>query len=98
MSADGIWHITIDTPMGGQPAVLELATEGVALRGKMKGAQGDLELEEGVVKGNSLSWKSEITTPMAMTLEFRATLDGDNICGEVKLSVFGNARFSGARA
>ena len=35
---------------------------------------------------------------MPMTLEFSATVDGDNISGSVKLGAFGTASFSGTRA
>ena len=35
---------------------------------------------------------------MAMTLEFSATVDGDEISGNVKLGAFGNASLSGTRA
>jgi hypothetical protein len=33
-----------------------------------------------------------------MTLEFSATVSGDEISGDVKLGAFGNATFSGTRA
>ena len=39
-----------------------------------------------------------MTSPMPMTLEFAATVDGDKISGNVKLGAFGNASFSGTRA
>ena len=98
MSADGTWSITMNTPMGAQNATLELATDGGALSGKMSGPQGAIELKDGAADGDSLSWKADITTPMAMTLEFSATVDGDSISGDVKLGAFGNASFSGSRA
>jgi len=98
MSADGTWNITTNTPMGAQKGTLELATDGGALSGKMSGQQGEIELKDGVVDGDSVSWKADITSPMAMTLEFSGTVDGDSISGNVKLGAFGNASFSGSRA
>ncbi len=98
MSADGTWNTTMNTPMGAQNATLTLQTDGSALTGKMSGPQGEIEIKDGNVDGDSLSWKADITTPMPMTLEFSATLDGDNIAGNVKLGAFGNASFSGTRA
>ena len=53
---------------------------------------------DGTVDGDNLTWKADITTPMAMTLEFSATVNGDEISGDVKLGAFGNASFSGTRA
>ena len=98
MSADGTWNTTMNTPMGAQQGTLELKTDGSALTGTLSGAQGTIELKDGAADGDSLSWKADITTPMAMTLEFSATVDGDSISGNVKLGAFGTATFSGTRA
>ncbi|MCZ6459146.1 MAG: hypothetical protein O6766_07250 [Gammaproteobacteria bacterium] len=98
MSADGTWNTTMNTPMGVQKGTMELTTDGATLSGKLSGPQGDIELEEGAVDGDSLTWKASITSPMAMTLEFSATVDGDEMSGDVKLGAFGNATFSGTRA
>lgn len=97
MSADGTWNTTMNTPMGVQKGTMELTTDGATLSGKLSGPQGDIELEEGAVDGDSLTWKASITSPMAMTLEFTATVDGDEMSGDVKLGAFGNATFSGTR-
>jgi hypothetical protein len=98
MSADGSWNTVINTPMGAQNGTLILATSGATLTGKMVGAQGEMPLSDGTVDGNNLTWKAQMTSPMPMTLEFSATVDGDSISGSVKLGAFGNASFSGTRA
>jgi hypothetical protein len=98
MSADGSWNTTINTPMGAQNGTLVLQTSGATLSGKMVGAQGEMALSDGKVDGNNLSWKAQMTSPMPMTLEFTATVEGDKISGNVKLGAFGNASFSGTRA
>ena len=97
-SADGVWNTVTNTPMGAQNATLTLATDGNTLTGTMAGPQGTIDVEDGTVDGDSLSWKANITTPMMMTLEFSATVSGDEISGNVKLGAFGNASFSGTRA
>ncbi len=98
MSADGSWNVTINSPMGAQQATLNLATDGGSLSGSMVGAQGTQEFSGGSVDGNELAWQVEMTQPMPMTLDITATVDGDNISGNVKLGAFGDAAFSGTRA
>ena len=97
-NVDGVWNTVTNTPMGPQSATVTLATDGNALTGNMSGPQGTIDIEDGAVDGNSLSWKANITSPMAMTLEFSATVNGDEISGNVTLGSFGNAGFSGTRA
>ncbi|MDE0350102.1 MAG: hypothetical protein OXM56_10410 [Gammaproteobacteria bacterium] len=97
-SADGVWNTTMNTPMGAQKATLTLATDGGSLTGSMSGPQGSIDLKDGTVDGDSVAWKADITQPMAMTLEFSATISGDEISGNVQLGAFGTASFSGTRA
>lgn len=98
MSADGTWNTVMNTPMGAQNGTMTLTTDGGTLTGKLSGPQGDIELADGTVDGDALAWKADITSPMAMTLEFSATVDGDAMSGDVKLGAFGNATFTGTRA
>jgi hypothetical protein len=98
MSADGSWNITTNSPMGSQEGTLSLATDGGTLTGTMSGPTGDIEIQDGAADGDNLTWKAEVTSPMAITLEVEATVDGDAISGNIKLGAFGNASFSGARA
>lgn len=98
MSADGNWTITTTSPMGSQEGTLSLATDGGSLSGKMSGPQGDIDIQDGTADGDNLTWKAEVTQPMAITLEVEAAVDGDSISGSIKLGAFGNASFSGARA
>ena len=98
MNANGTWRTTINTPMGAQNGTLELTVDGSDLSGKMSSPQGEMAIENGAIDGETLSWQASITSPMPMTLEFSATVDGDTIAGTVKLGAFGDAEFSGTRA
>jgi hypothetical protein len=97
MSADGSWKITINTPMGAQVVTADIKTSGDTFTGVTKGQMGSQEVS-GKVNGNTLTWSSSITSPMPMTLEFEAKVDGDNMSGNVKLGAFGNAALTGVRA
>lgn len=97
-SADGVWNTTINTPMGAQKATMTFASDGGTLTGTMAGQLGTIELKDGTVDGDSLAWKADVTQPMAMTLEFSATVSGDELSGNVQLGAFGTASFSGTRA
>ena len=99
MSVDGTWELTLDTPMGAQNATLTLTSDGDSLSGKLTGGPGgELEIEDGKVDGNDISYKFKITSPMAIEVEVTATVDGDSISGSAKLGAFGNAKITGNRA
>jgi hypothetical protein len=98
MSADGTWNTTMNTPMGAQNGTLHLTSDGGNLTGKLAGPQGEMDITDGTIDGDNLSWKASITSPMAMTLEFSAVVSGDEINGNVKLGAFGDATFTGTRA
>ena len=97
-NVDGTWNTTINTPMGQQSPTLTLQTDGSSLTGKFAGPQGDLDLKDGAVDGDNVSFKADLTQPMPITLEFELSVDGDNISGNVKLGSFGNATLTGTRA
>ena len=95
---DGVWDMVTNTPMGQQKGTLTVQSDGGKLTGTLSGAQGSIEIQDGEVDGSSASWKVDITQPMPLTLEFSATVDGDEISGDVKLGAFGNATFKGTRS
>lgn len=97
MSVDGNWTLTLNTPMGAQERSLTLKTEGAALTGSMGGAQGAVDIENGKVDGNNVSW-TIVAPQFAMTIAFSGTVDGDAISGNAELGAFGSAPFSGTRA
>ena len=97
MSADGTWACKINSPMGSQEGKITLVSDGESLSGNMEGPQGTQEFDGGSVAGDNLSWKMEMTSPMPMTLEVAASVDRDEISGNIKLGAFGDASFSGTR-
>lgn len=98
MAVDGIWDITINSPMGPQKTKVTLAADGQTLTGAGAGPQGSQEITDGKVEGDNVFWKVAVTTPMPMTLEFTGAVDGDKIAGTVKAGAFGSFGFAGDRA
>ena len=98
MAVDGKWNITIKTPMGDQNALLTLKQDGDSLNGNMAGAMGTVDVQNGKVDGDTLSWSANVTSPMPVTLDFTGKTEGDAISGDVKLGAFGTSTFSGTAA
>ena len=96
MSADGVWKITITTPMGPQEVTATITTSGDSFTGRTEGRLGSQEIT-GKVAGDTLTWSADITKPMPLTLEFDAKVDGDKMTGNVKLGAFGSAPLNGTR-
>ena len=97
MSADGNWKITMNTPMGVGTMDVAIATSGDAFAGKIDSEMGTQELT-GKIDGDTLTWSTDITNPMPMTLEFTVKVDGDKMTGKCKLGTFGIADLAGERA
>jgi hypothetical protein len=97
MSVDGNWKITMQTPLGERSANVSLQSSGASLTGTMSGEAGSTAIKDGSVSGNKVAWKTDITDPMPLTLEFSATVEGDKMAGSVKLGMFGDAPLSGTR-
>ena len=98
MNVDGEWDCTMQSPMGPQVSVLTIKADGSGgFTGTNSGAQGSIEVRDGKIDGNTLSWKMDVKTPMAITLDATATVDGDTLAGQVKLGAFGTAALKGTR-
>jgi hypothetical protein len=97
MAVDGKWEIVINSPLGAQKAVLDMASNGNSLTGTQTAQQGSGPLENGKIDGNNLSWSAKITSPLPLTLDFAGTVEGDKLSGSVKAGSFGSFPFSGNR-
>jgi hypothetical protein len=97
MSADGTWNLTMQTPIGERKSMLELATSGPALSGKLTAEGNATQIYEATADGDTLAWKADIKNPMPLTLAFTAKVDGDKISGTVSAGAIGSWPFSGVR-
>ena len=97
-NVDGTWNTVVNTPMGEQKGQLTVNSDGDSFSGSMSGNQGTLEITDGAVDGNKLTWTAQISQPMPMKLSFDVEVDGDELSGNVQLGAFGNAPIKGTRA
>ena len=98
MSVAGTYDCVTKTPMGDQSSKFTVNVDGDTFTGNNAGAMGSMEVENGKVDGNRLTWTMKMTVPMPMTLECDATIDGDALNGSVKAGMFGTFAMTGTRA
>jgi hypothetical protein len=94
---DGAYDCVTKTPLGDQQSVFTVVSNGKTFHGTNAGPLGSLDVKEGVVDGNRLTWKMDMTLPMPMVLEAEAIIEGDTLTGTVQLGAFGSAAMTGKR-
>lgn len=99
MSVAGTYNTTVKSPMGDQAGTFTVEDNGDGtFSGNMAGGMGSMDVENGKVDGNTLTWKMNMVVPMPMTLDCEATIDGDTLTGSVNAGAFGAMPVSGTRA
>jgi len=97
MPVSGKYECMTQTPMGPQASTLVIVQDGKRFTGNNSGALGSADIA-GTVEGQTLRWSGTITTPMPVTLDCVATVDGDELTGTVTAGVFGSFALTGKRA
>ena len=98
MSVAGTYDCMTRTPMGDQTSKFTVTVDGDIFTGSNTGGMGSMDVEDGKVDGNRLTWKMKMTVPMPMTLDGDATVDGDTLTGSVKAGAFGTFPMTGTRS
>lgn len=96
-NVDGSWDCTVKSPLGDQKMTVTVKTEGSTWSGNVSGAMGSSDIA-GDADGDTIMWKQQMTVPMPMTLDCKATADGDTMTGTVGAGAFGSFPLSGTRA
>jgi hypothetical protein len=96
-AVDGVYDCTTKTPMGDQAGVFTVVSSGDSFHGNIAGALGSMDVKDGKVDGNGLTWKMDMTMPMPMTLECEAVVEGDTLTGTIQLGAFGASAITGKR-
>ncbi len=94
---DGSWDCTVKSPLGDQKMQLTVKSAGDKWSGSVSGAMGSSDIG-GDAAGETISWKQQMTVPMPMTLDCKATASGDTLTGTVGAGAFGSFPLSGTRA
>lgn len=98
MSVAGTFDTTVKSPMGDQKGTFTIVDGGDGtFTGSMAGGMGSMDVKDGTIDGNALSWKMDMTVPMPMTLTCSATVDGDALTGVVNAGAFGDMPLTGTR-
>lgn len=98
MSVAGSYNCVTKTPMGDQTSTFTVTPDGDSFTGNNIGQMGSMDVEAGKVEGNTLIWQMKMTTPMPITLDCKATIDGDTLTGTVTAGMFGTFPMEGTRA
>jgi hypothetical protein len=97
MSVAGTYDVVTKTPMGDQTGVFTVNIDGDTFTGSVNGAMGSMDVSNGKVDGDRLTWTMDMKVPMPMTLECEATVSGDALSGSVKAGAFGSMAMTGTR-
>lgn len=102
-SPEGVWDLTVATPVGRIKAVVEFRLRDGSLTGVASGAGEDVPLRHIAVDGSRVTWKQSVTKPLRLNLAFAVdvrddTLEGTSRAGRLPASkVLGTRRTTPAR-
>jgi hypothetical protein len=98
MAVDGVYNITVNTPMGSQVSKLTLITSGNTLTGTNESQMMGTSKLTGTVNGNEVQWEENASTPMGdIKISFKGKVEGDKISGEAT-TPFGSIPLEGTKA
>lgn len=98
MPVAGTYDCVTKTPLGGQKGVLTVVPgEGDTFTGTISGDLGQMDIRDGRISGDTLTWQMKMTMPMPMDLDCAATVTGDALAGTVKAGMFGTMEITGTR-
>ena len=99
MSVAGTYDTVVKSPMGDQKGTFTVVPgdDGNTFTGSMAGGMGSMDVKDGKINGNELTWAMDMTVPMPMTLNCKATVEADQMTGTVNAGAFGDMALTGER-
>ena len=91
MSLGGTYDFVANTPMGEQRGTFTVVPNeaGDAFTGSISGAMGQMDIDDGVIDGNTLKWTMKVSMPLPMKLDCEATVNGDQATGSIDAGMLG---------
>lgn len=97
--ASGKWTTTINTQIGDLAYTYEFKAEGGKLTGKAKSQFGDIEITEGKVNGDDITFVENISfNGNAIRIEYKGKVSGDEIKFTRKVGEYATEEFVAKRA
>ncbi|HEX7820679.1 MAG TPA: hypothetical protein VF463_08665 [Sphingobium sp.] len=97
VKVDGAYDCVTKTPMGDQQSVFTIVTTGDGFQGTNASPLGSLEVKDGKVEGNRLTWCMETSFPMPMKFTCEGLLNGDQLTASIDAGTFGIITMAGKR-
>lgn len=97
MSVEGVWNLSISTPIGRMKAVIELHRHDGVLTGTARGADEEVPLYEVCLDGDRLTWKQAVTKPLRLNLAFDVRVDGGTLAGTSRAGRLPSSKVVGER-
>lgn len=95
--ATGTWDVVIQSPLGQQKRHMVIDAADEAFTAQVSDGP-DTHAVAGKVVGAQLTWTDQVTKPMKLNLQFDVSVAGDTMSGQVKLGIFGSAKFAATRS
>ena len=93
----GSWECSVDTPVGPRTFLVQLNPSGNQFQARVKGNFGEMDITDGKLDGDVMTWSMAIKSPLPLNLNCTAVVSDDVMNGSVSAGVFGKYPLKGAR-
>lgn len=98
VKVDGVWELSVQTPIGKQKVKLIAKSDGNVLSGALDGAEGRNEITDGTIDGSSIFFRATIKRPVKVRVSYKAKIEGNTMTGTAKTPLLPTINFSGTRS